>query len=125
MVWCLTKGINIARSVPNDTFKNCWEIRRLKEVRASDLKGKMLQKGDDESKRYPSLQKIRGKKRYHPVTPITENTHFIIVIRARFSAALISADGSLQSCIPAGSPRSRSNLSHVSVRGYILRIFSS
>ena len=35
----------------------------------------MLQKGNDESKRHPSLQKIMGKKRYLPVTLITQNTH--------------------------------------------------
>jgi hypothetical protein len=56
------KRINVARSVPNDAFKKCWEIRRLNEVRASDLKGKMLQKGDDGTKRPPNLQKIKRKK---------------------------------------------------------------
>jgi len=62
MVWWFTKGCNIARSVPKDAFKNCWGIQRLNEVLVSDLKGEMLQEGDNESKRYPSLQKIKGKK---------------------------------------------------------------
>jgi hypothetical protein len=45
-------------------------IQRFNEVRAGDLKSKMLREGNDQSKRYLSLRKIRGKK----VLP-SGNTH--------------------------------------------------
>jgi hypothetical protein len=38
------------------------KVKSLKGIRVSDLRGKMLQKGNDESKRHPSLQIIKGKK---------------------------------------------------------------
>jgi len=62
MIQCFTKWINTARSVPKDIIKNCKGIRGVKEVLASKFKGKVLQKGNDESIRHPSLQKIKAKK---------------------------------------------------------------
>jgi hypothetical protein len=62
MVRYLIIRINNAKSVPKDVFTICQGIRKLKELQASKLKGKMLHKGNDESKRHPSLQKIKRKR---------------------------------------------------------------
>ena len=48
----------------------------------SKLKGKMLQKGNDGSKRYPSLQKIKGKRALPSGNTPLREIHIIIVIRA-------------------------------------------